>query len=121
MRPPSPLRAALSATLITATIGVAFRVIGGALDPAFRTWAVVAISPVSGLLAYGTARNRDPLPAKVCIWAGAVGLVLWAVVLTAGWMPITSPVDWLWVAVLFAPPAALLAIGLWKRSHFPKP
>ena len=109
-----PLRKALWSTLRVALFGIAWRFIGAAIDPELRTWAVVAIAPLAGLVTYRRETGRDPIPPVAMVSLGGGGLLFWIVAIASGRLPITSRVDWLYVAFIVAIPAFLLIMGTWS-------
>ncbi len=108
-----PIRRALTATAIFAGGGLAYRLIGGAIDPGMKSWVLVMISPLFGLLAYRQATGRDPHPPKLTIGLGVGALLVYGTGWATGGIPAT-PADWAWWAFILAFPIALVVMGIRK-------
>lgn len=122
MRVSIPIRRALTATAAFAGVGLAYRFIGGAIDPDLKSWALVVISPLFGLSAYIQATGRDAYPPWLMIGLGIGALLVYGVEWTTGGIPVTLG-EWAAWAFIISIPIALLALGIRKlrRSRLKPP
>lgn len=112
----SPLRQALRATMAFALAAVVIRLMWGAFDPEVRSYSLVALAPLGGLLAYLYESGRRSAIATLLIGIGIGGLIFWTWMLRSNRWP-TTPEDLPYVIVVFAFPAAALGMGLYQRRQ----
>ena len=109
----TPIQQGLLGTAWFASVGLLFRFGYGALDPEFKSWALVAIAPLFGLSRYVQATGRNPLPPELMIAVGYVALLVYVRGFMRDGLP-GPPGEWLLWGLIVALPLVLIIWGVIK-------